>query len=132
MAADLEQNLTDWLAAFNRKDLDTYLGYYHPEIELHGYSPTVMRKPEVRAYYETFLSAFDVDSTADELIWDGERVAVRFTCNALQTAEFDGIQPSGKHVSWPVQSILHWKDGRILRRYSLQDMEYVHAVLAAR
>jgi steroid delta-isomerase-like uncharacterized protein len=132
MAETVQQRCDDWLAAWNRKDLDTYLTYYSDDIELYGYAPTVMRRAEVRDYYETFLNAFDVHSTADEMLWDGERVAIRFTVNATQIAPFDGIEPSGRTVSWPCLSILHWQDGRIVRRYSLQDMEAVHAALAER
>ncbi len=130
--SNLVETMENWLAAFNSGDLDTYLSYYHDDVELYGYAPQVMRRDEVRGYYERFLSAFEFRSVADETIWDGERVAIRFTANALQTAPFDGIEPSGKWVSWPVQSILHWEDGKIRRRYSLQDMEQVHHALAAR
>lgn len=130
--ADPRQLVHEWLAAFNSGEIDEYLNYYRDDVELHGYTPEVMGSSTLRAYYRDFLSAFDCQSTAEEILVDGDRAAVRFTARVTQIAPWEGIEPSGKMVTWPVLDIVHFKDDRIYRRYSIQDMEYVRSVLTQR
>lgn len=129
---DPRKIVEEWLEAFNSGDIEHYLTYYRDDVELHGYTPEVMRAEGLRAYYREFLSAFDCESTADEILVEGDRAAIRFTARVTQTAPWEGIEPSGKQVTWPVLDIVHLKEDRIYRRYSIQDMDYVRAVLAQR
>lgn len=132
MSDVLEGRLRDWLAAFTRRDLDTYLTYYADDIELYGYAPEVMHRAEVRGWYEAFMGSFEINSQIDETIWDGNRMAFRFTAKARQVETWEGIEPSGKWVAWPGLSFMHWRDGQIVKRYSIQDMEFVKSLLRER
>ena len=77
------------LDSWNAGDLDGYLRLYDEGIRLHGYSPEPMDKAQVRGFYSTIFSAFDVPRLAfDEVAWDGDVCAVRFTMTGRHVQEF--------------------------------------------
>lgn len=116
------ENLTAWLAAFNAQDLETYLGYYHEDIQLFGYGPEPFNKQNVRGYYVNMFDHFEMDSVVEDLIWDGDRVAFRWRMKAKQRKPFMDIEPSGQWVEEVGLSTLHWQGGQIIERYSVIDM----------
>jgi predicted ester cyclase len=117
-----EPRLRTWLQAFNDRDLETYLGYYHEDVLLHGYGPEPFNKKNVRGYYETMFDHFDMDSVVEDVMWDGERNAFRWRMKARQRKPFMDIEPSGKWVEQVGLSTLHWQGGQIVERYSVLDM----------
>jgi steroid delta-isomerase-like uncharacterized protein len=62
-----------------------------PEKETHG--------PEgVRQFYMALREAFpDIHFTIEDQVAEGDRVVTRWTAEATQTGEFQGIPPTGNH-----------------------------------
>ena len=63
----------------------------------------------------------DAEFTIDDLIAEGDRVAVRLTSAATQVGPFMGLQPSGKRYS--IEEI-HWfrlRDGKVAEHWHQMD-----------
>lgn len=111
------------IEAWNQGDLDAYLELYDDGITLHGYSPQPMDKAMVRGFYSMVFDAFPGSQlTIDEEIVDGNRMAVRFTQRGTHHGVFMGIPPTGTSFSLSGQTVLHFRDGRVIERWSTADM----------
>ena len=60
--------------------------------------------------------------TIDEEISDGDRMALRFTQSGVHQGVFMGFPATGKTFSMVGQTILHFRDGKIVERWSTADM----------
>jgi steroid delta-isomerase-like uncharacterized protein len=117
------QALAHALERWNAADLDGYLALYDDSIRLHGYSPQPMDKTEVRAFYETIFTAFDSPSLEfHEILWDGERCAIRFTMAGHHRGEFMGVPATATAITLPGITILHFTGDRVTERFSHADM----------
>lgn len=117
------ENLRRAIEAWNKGNLDVYLQLYDDAIRLHGYSPTPMSKAAVRGFYSMIMAAFPGSSlTIDEEIVDGDRVALRFTQSGTHTGEFMGLSPTGRPFAMSGQTVLHFRNGRVIERWSTADM----------
>ena len=122
-AAVNEANLQRALDAWNARDLDGYLSLYDESIRLHGYSPEPMDKVSVRAFYDMILHAFDGPKLAfHDVFSNGDRLVVRFTMTGTHRDQFVGIAPTGRSVSVDGITILRFRDGRCVERWSSVDM----------
>src|SRR5262245_9377324 len=65
---------------------------------------------QVLGVFRTAFPGFE--TTIEDMVADGNRVAVRHTHLATQTGEFAGIPPTGKSVTVPGIEILRIYDGQ--------------------
>ena len=111
------------LESWNAGDLDGYLRLYDEGIRLHGYSPAPMGKAQVRGFYEAIFTAFDTPKLVfDEVVWDGDVCAIRFTMTGRHVEEFMKVPATGTTITLPGITILHFRDGRVIERFSQADM----------
>lgn len=69
-----------------------------------------------------FRSAFPgFTTTVDDVLVDGDRVAIRHTHYAAQTGEFAGIPPTGKSVTVEGIEIMRLRDGQIIEFWHHDD-----------
>ena len=109
--------------AWNGGDLEGYLQLYDEGIILHGYSPAPMGKDEVRGFYSAIFAAFPGSTLeVEEEIVDGDRVALRFQQRGTHTGVFMGVPPTGRDFAMPGQTVLHFRDGRVVERWSTADL----------
>ena len=109
--------------SWNAGDLDGYLRLYDEGIRLHGYSPAPMDKAQVRGFYEGIFSAFDTPKLVfDEVVWDGDVCAIRFTMTGRHVREFMGVPATGAAITLPGITILHFRGDRVIERFSQADM----------
>lgn len=122
-AAENEANLQRALEAWNAGDLDGYLELYDDSIRLHGYSPGSMSKQEVRDFYTMIHEAFAGPQLVfHEVFSEGDRLVIRFTMTGTHRGEFMGIPPTGRDVAVDGITILHFRDGKCVERWSIADM----------
>ena len=120
---DLETALMAAVDRWNAGDLDGYLALYDDDIMLHGYSPEPMDKPAVRAFYSGIFDAFPGGQlTIHETLVDGERLSCRFTLTGRHDGEFVGVPATGAEIALPGITVLHFRDGRCVQRWSNADM----------
>jgi predicted ester cyclase len=100
----------------------SYFEIYDPECVLHGYPGVAPGKAGIEAFYEAFWQAFpDVTIAADDVLEEGDRVACRFTFRATHRGPFQGIPPTGKRVEGTGITILKFRAGRCVERWSSTD-----------
>jgi steroid delta-isomerase-like uncharacterized protein len=58
----------------------------------------------------------------EDIVAEGDFVAARMLETGTHTGEFNGIQPSGKKVSYGSMTFLRILDGKILEHWGLLDM----------
>lgn len=67
-------------------------------------------------------SAFpDFKATIDDIIAEGDKVAVRMTWSGTQQGEWMGIPPTGKSISFAVIDIMLCAGGKLVEHWGLTD-----------
>lgn len=108
---------------WNAGSLDGYLELYDDRIQLHGLAPEPLDKPGVRAFYQGMWDAFD-DRLLEfqEVLEDGDTLAVRFTLTARHTGEFMGIPPTERPIVLPGLTTMRFEGDRVVERHTIGDM----------
>jgi steroid delta-isomerase-like uncharacterized protein len=77
----------------------------------------------VKRFFSMFRDAFpDVTVEIDELVADGDRVAVATTFTGTHTGAIMGMEPTGRRVSVTGIDIVRVADGRIVEHRGLTDI----------
>ena len=72
------------------------------------------RPAGVEKFVRGFLSAFpDLQHTVEEMIADGDRVAVKFSAHGTHTGQWLGVAPAGKVVQYSGVTWARISDGKI-------------------
>jgi steroid delta-isomerase-like uncharacterized protein len=96
---DLHQIPHRMYEAWNRGDMDTFYSYIADDVDDVGGESTGLAG--VRAILDHIRTAFpDFRYTVDQVIVEGDWLAVRLTASGTQTGAFFGWPPSGKHATW--------------------------------
>lgn len=83
-----------------------------------------------RAFTSQVLEAFpDMQVEIDEMVADGNAVAVRWHAEGTHTGEFLGLKPTGKKVPMTNFDIFYIKDGQISGALSHADAASVFEAL---
>ena len=118
-----QQALSAARDSWNAGDLEGYLHLYDEEIRLHGYSPEPMGKAQVRGFYQGIFSAFGTPKLSfEEVLWNGDTCAIRFTMTGRHVQEFMGVPATGTAITLPGLTILHFQGDRVIERFSQADM----------
>jgi len=107
------------------KDLAILDDYFAPDFVSHNRPPELPGGVEgVKAFFAVFRDALpDVDVTVDELIGEGEWVAVATTTRGTHTgADLLGVPPSGRRVEVKGIDMVRVRDGRIVEHRGLTDI----------
>ena len=73
----------------------------------------------------------DYDVTHEDLVVDGDRVAVRNTVRGTHQGAFLGRQPTGRRIEMRTMDLHHVRDGRIATTWHLEDFAGLLAQLDA-
>jgi predicted ester cyclase len=84
-------------------------------------SPTgpVAVKPVVAAFRAAF---HELDETIEDMVAEGDKVALRFRAAGVHRGEFRGIAPTGRRVQWTGLAILRVAGGKIVERWGVIDV----------
>ena len=87
-----------------------------PITDVHGHA-------EIRAHMERYFDAFeDFSATVEDMVAEGDMVAMRVTLRGKHTGEFMGIEPTGKEFEIPNMVFSRIEDGKIVERWTQPDM----------
>lgn len=110
-------------AAWNRDDHEGYLTVYDPAIRHHGPGPEPLDQEANRAFYETLWAAFPgIRLAFDDVVAEGDKLAVRFHLSGEHRGEFMGIPPTGRAIVLTGQTVLRFRDARIVERWTTADL----------
>ena len=107
----------------NAGDLDGYLDLYSDDVVFGGVTPEPMDKTATVAFHQDFYAAFPgakVDFV--DLVEADDRVAARILIRGRHEGEFMGVPPTGTEVQLPITTILTFRDGKCVERWSTADM----------
>jgi predicted ester cyclase len=119
MIERLDEAIGDW----NRGDLDAYLTLYDDGVRLHGYSPTPLDKASVRGFYEAIFAGLPGSQLEVlDVFGSGDRIAARFVQRGRHDGSLMGVPPTGRDVVLTGITVLAFRDGRVVERWSTADM----------
>jgi steroid delta-isomerase-like uncharacterized protein len=104
-----------WIGVWSTGDTSVLATLAHPDLVHHfGALPDAHGVEAVQAGIEQFFTAFpDMTSTVDQVIVDGDLVAIRYTVTGTQTGEFLGVPPTGETIAWTGVTILRIACGMV-------------------
>lgn len=92
--------------------------YIAPDFVDHdGPDPQHGREALRRALPVLLKALPDASFTVEQLIGEGDLVAVRLRGQATHTSEVAGIAPTGKHITWTENEIFRLVDGRAVESW---------------
>jgi steroid delta-isomerase-like uncharacterized protein len=126
---EVEQNnkqvVSQFFEALNRQDtesMDQLVSSTNYSLHFSGMPPM-----DWNANKKEFLAPFNKafpDLTRDivDMVAEGDKVAVSINVTGTYKGEFQGIPPTGKHVSFTAMDILTIIDGKITEEWTTADM----------
>jgi len=118
-----ENALMDAITRWNADDLDGYLDLYAEDARLHGFAPEPLDTTGARAFYEGLVAAFPGSHIElHDTFGDGDRLTTRFTLTGRHDGDFMGLPATGREIALPGITILHFRDGRCVERWTCSDM----------
>lgn len=109
---------------FSKWNLEVIDEVFSPEYIGHEMAPGMPRGPEgIRQFYAGIRAGLpDVRLTVEDLIAAGDRVVVRWRANATHRGTFQGMVPTGAHVSFEGIAIYRLSKGKVVERWVQVDM----------
>ncbi|MGW7043976.1 ester cyclase [Streptomyces avermitilis] len=118
-ATDNTATLNRFHSAVNSGDLDTISKaideFVAPDLLFHAPVPMGATGAEaLKRVWEALLRAFpDIHVAVEETVAEGDKVVSRNTVTGTHRGEYQGLQPTGKTVTYNEIFILRFTDGRI-------------------
>jgi len=99
-------------ARFNeRENRDAFLDAYHPDVALHGLDG-------LRRFHEALWEAFpDARLTVEDLVVEGDRVALRYRLQGTHRGPYLGVAPTGVGFDVEGLTLLRLADGRVAEEW---------------
>lgn len=108
----------------NAGDVDGYITtLYAPEAAFHGFPAAFPPDRDGIADFFRALRAGMPDARigAEDMLVDGDRVAVRFTLTGTHTGELFGVPATGEHVEAEGITIVQFSGSRVVERWNRLD-----------
>lgn len=121
MTTQNQQALVNAVEKLNQGDIESYLNIlYAPNVTLHFLPPGSPQGHEGgRLYYTGILAGFpDVTLVIDDVLEEGDRLAIRIHVDMTHTGDFNGIPPTGKRVSLSAITMLRFENGKVAERWT--------------
>jgi predicted ester cyclase len=113
------------LEVFNQGKLEVVDEIVHPEFVDHGPRPLPGMTPDregIKAIARVVRHEFpDQTNTVNNVIAEGDLVALHVTTKATMRGEFAGMPPSGKQATWDAIHITRFRDGKLAEHWVVQD-----------
>lgn len=109
---------------FNAGEIEAYLTtLYAPDCNAHFLPPGLPQgHTGLRLFYSAFIAGFpDAQLHFDDILSDGDDLAVRYHLDATHRGDFNGIPATGKRISITGITIMHFVDGKVVERWSESD-----------
>jgi steroid delta-isomerase-like uncharacterized protein len=105
-----------------QRDLEGAAALYHPNIRVYGLAPEPLDREGWKQGMAGFLTAFpDGHFVVDEVISEGDRVAVRYRFEGTHQDTFQGIPATGKAISLPGIVMYRAEGGQLVEAWTNAD-----------
>ncbi len=115
-----KQTVLAYVDAFNRGDMDKLRGLFTDDALVYGVLGWGGMDQVVPIWRE-IKAAFDLQLTVEEIISEGDTVAVRYTERGTSRGSFRGGPVTGKSFEVVAMEWFIIKDGKIHRRWGARD-----------
>jgi steroid delta-isomerase-like uncharacterized protein len=99
---------------------------FHPQGKAYGFpdADSVLVGPEgFKTIHRQFHSAFtNIHIDIDDLIAEGDRVAIRWTCSMIHNGDGLGFPATGKKATFPGSSFITCNDGKFSEGWNFMDL----------
>jgi predicted ester cyclase len=115
---------------FNEHNPELAAEFVTPDVKWHGGTlGSIEGSDNLVALLRSFIGALpDLNAQEQDIVADGETVAVRFVVEATHEGELLGIAPTGNRVRWDAVDVYRLRDGKISEEWAADDLT---AILAA-
>ena len=110
--------------AQNQADIAAFRLFMAPELIWHGGDLGTIQGFDAwkRHAVEPYFVAFpDLYQAVEDMVAEGDRVALRWTAQGTHKGPLWGIPPSGQRVSWTGTTIYRIADGKVAERWGVVD-----------
>lgn len=113
-----------WVEQLNVENMDYLDQVIHPQFVDHNPFPGVLPNKEgyigllKKAHAEWFPH---IQVTIEDMVAEGDKVAVRLSVVAKHTGTVMGAPPTGKTLKWDAYAIYRVKDGMLIERWEMLD-----------
>ncbi len=120
-------------ASFNdQEDRSRWFGIHDSSVVANGLGPEPLDLEGLKQFYGGLWSAFpDLHITVEDMVGEGDKVSWRLLVNGTHEAEFRGVPPTGRQVTFGAQYIFRFRDGKIVERWTNFDRLGVMVQLGA-
>ena len=96
---------------------------FAPDVKQHApFEATGVKAIKEMVVARLYRAFPDLHITLDDLIEEGDRVVERDTVTGTHTGEFNGLEPTGKSVSYSEIFIMRFANGRIAEIWGVVDI----------
>jgi steroid delta-isomerase-like uncharacterized protein len=122
-SANLEQNkalVRRWIEnGFNERNLKAVDDLFVEDFVVNG---ARIGRAGLKQRMSRHFTAFpDLQVTITDVIAEGDKVVIWYTVRGTQRGEFEGVQPTGKPVSWFGSDLVRIAEGKIVEGRFLDD-----------
>jgi steroid delta-isomerase-like uncharacterized protein len=111
------------MEALHRRDLDSVRTNMAPDSRFYGWAPEALDADGHRAFMSALLTAFpDSNFIIDDVIAEGDKVAVRHRLQGTHQAELQGAPATGKQVEVNGIVIFRIEDGKVAEAWLNADI----------
>ena len=125
MAADARSAVETYFAALTARDVEAAAACWAPDGVDNMIGQTTLDGPEgVRAFFGDLFAAMpDFAFAVESVTAEEDRVAVRWSATGTfsGTGSFQGIAPTGQHVTLTGLDLLHVRDGKLVHNDAFTD-----------
>ncbi len=126
--SDARRAMERYIEAMNSGAIETMGEYIADTFNQTFYGfPEVVGVSGARAYVTMLRAAYsELHQSIDEMLVDGDKVAMRGTLRGVHTGAIRGIPPSGNRIEMPYLCIAHVRNGQVERAWiALDKLEYL-------
>ena len=120
-----KQVVRQYIEAFNRQDterLGQLVSSTNQSFEFSGMH-SFMDWNRTQQFFAVFWTAFpDLSAKIEEIVAEGDKVAIRVINTGTHKGDFQGIPPTGKKVSFEGRDFITLRDGKIVEQQAGVDM----------
>lgn len=111
------------MEALHQRDLDGVRANMAPESRFYGWAPEPLDADGHKAFMSALLTAFpDSRFIVDDVIAEGDKVAVRHRLQGTHQAELQGIPPTGRQVEVNGIVIFRIENGKVAEAWLNADI----------
>jgi predicted ester cyclase len=121
-----------WLAAGDAGDFDAFDDLLHPDVIVHAPAglSTQGALAEKGVWRDALTAMPDLKHAIQEVVVDGEIEMARVVVTGTMTANFGGVEGTGRPFRIDQAVITHLRDGKVIEAWEIADIAALQAQVA--